>query len=149
MNYTSPPDRTRRQGVEASSIVLADGNRWGFALPTPRLRPEIVEGVDCLGRPSQSIRLVSEYGYPLEIRRHTDLLRSACERGEPDRQFEALIRLAAALLCRAHVIEVAEAVTLLEIAEDELPAFVEAVLSIISGNCPGGSDSVRKGEIVD
>jgi hypothetical protein len=147
MDIITSPDCSRREGVEAFSIPLADGNRWGFALASPRLRPEVIEGVDGLGRSSKTIRLVSEFGYPLEIRRLIDDLRSACDQGEPERQFEALIRLAAALVCRAHDIDLRVAISLLEVGVDDLPEFVEAVLSVVSGECPVRPAAMRKGEV--
>jgi hypothetical protein len=147
MDISTLPDRTRREGVEACSILLADGNRWGFALPSPRLRPEVIEGVDALGRPSRTIRLISEFGYPLEIRRLIDDLRSACDQDEPERQFEALIRLAAALVCRAHDVDLRVAASLLEIGVGDLPGFVEVLLSVVSGECLVHPHESRKGEV--
>jgi hypothetical protein len=135
MDSPVSPDHSRREGVEALLIPLADGNRWGLALPAIRLRPEVMEGVDDLGRPSRMIRLASEFGYPVEIRRLIDELRSACNQDRQDRQFEALIRLAAALIRRAHDIDEEMAVSLLELDVDDLPGFVEAVLSVVSGEC--------------
>jgi hypothetical protein len=147
MAIPTSPNRSRREGVEAFSITLADGNPWGFALPSPRLRPDVIEGVDGLGRPSKTIRLVSEFGYPLEIRRLIDDLRFACDQGEPERQFEALILLAAALICRAHDIDLWVAASLLEMGVDDLPGFVETVLSVVSGECPVRPAAMRKGAV--
>ncbi len=145
MDIPTSPDRSRRKGVEAFPIRLADGNRWGFALPSTRLRPEVVEGVDDLGRPSRTIRLISELGYPPAIRRLIEGLQSACDQGEPGQQFEALIRLAAELVCQAHDIDLGLAVSLLEMGVDELPQFVEAVLSVVSGECEVNHGESRKG----
>jgi hypothetical protein len=147
MDTPISPDCTRHEGVEALSILLADGNRWGLALPSPRLRPEVIEGVDRLGRPSTKVRLVSEFGYPLEIRRLIDDLRSACDQGDSERQFEALIRLAAALICRAHNIDLKLAASLLEMGVDDLPGFVETVLLVVSGECPVNSGATRMGKV--
>ena len=144
MDALISPDRTRREGVGAFSITLADGNQWGLALPSPRLRPVVIDGVDALGRPTSSIRLVSEYGYPLEIRRLIDDLRSACDREEAVRQYESLIRLAAALIRRAHDIDLAAAVSLLEMGVDQLPEVVEAILSVVTRHCPVDAESPRK-----
>ena len=141
------PDRTRREGVGAFSITLADGNQWGLALPSPRLRPVVIDGVDSLGHPTSSIRLVSEYGYPLEIRRLIDDLRSACDREEAVRQYESLIQLAAALIRRAHDIDLAAAVSLLEVGVDELPGVVEAILSVVTRHCLVDAESPRKCEV--
>ena len=105
-------------------------------MPSPRLRLVVVGGVDTLGRPDETIQVASEFGYPLEIRRLVDDLRSACEQPAAERQYEALIRLAAALLLRAHDIDLMEAASLLEMGVDELPRLVEAVLSVVTGECP-------------
>ena len=141
MEILTSPDRTRREGVEAFPVRLADGRAWGLALPSPRLRPEVVRGVDELGRPAPSIRLVSEFGYPLEIRRFIEGLRSSCEFGDQERQFEALICVAAALVRRAHEIDLTEAIALLELGVEDLPGFVEVVLAVVSGDLvhPDGS----------
>ena len=147
METVNPPDRSRRPGVAACPITLADANSWGLALPSPRLRPEVVERVDSLGRPTRTIRLLVEFGYPLEIRRLIDDLKSACDRGDPSGQYEALIRLASALICRAHEIDMAEAASLLEMDVDQLPAFVEAVLSVVTGDGRLPLDANRKGGI--
>ncbi len=147
MDIPTSPDRSRREGVEAFPISLADGNRWGFALPSPRLRPEVIESVDVLGRPSRTIRLISEFGYPLEIRRLIDDLRTTCDQDEPERQFEVLIRLAAALVCRAHDIDLRVAISLLEMSVDDIPRFVEAVLSVVFGECLVDPRAMRKGGV--
>ncbi len=130
------PDRTRREGVHAAPITLADGQAWGLALPSLRLRPEVVVGVDALGRPDETIRVVAEVGYPAELRRLVAGLRSASEGGDPGPQYEALFRLAVALLRRAHEIDAADAASLLETGVDDLPGLVEAVLSVVTGECP-------------
>ena len=116
-------------------------------MPSPRLRPEVIEGVDALKRPSRTIRLVSEIGYPLEIRRLIDNLRSACDEEKQEWQFEALIRLAVALVCRAHDIDLRVAVSLLEMGVDDLPGFVEALLSVVSGDCLVHPRASRKDEV--
>lgn len=141
------PEGSRREGVEVFSITLADGNLWGLALPSPRLRPDVVEGLDALGRTTRTVRLLTEFGYPLEIRRLIDDVRSACDRGEVKGQYEALILLAAALITRAHDIDPSTAAALLEMDIADLPGFVEAVLSVVSGSLPAISQPVRKGEV--
>ena len=147
MDALISPDRTRREGVEAFPITLADGQRWGLALPSPRLRPMVDSGVDPLGRPSNTIRLVSEYGYPLEIRRLIDDLRSACDQGAAEHQYESLIRLAAALIRRAYDVDLAVAASLLELGVDELLGLVEAVLSVVTGQGTSVPASPRKSEV--
>jgi hypothetical protein len=141
------PDRTRREGVEAFSIILADGNSWGLALPSLRLSPRVVEGVDSLGRPTATIRVATKLGYPLEISRLIDDLRAACEQEGAECQYESLIRLAAALVRRAHKIELADAAALLEMGVDQLRGLVEAVLSVVTGESLEIAVSPRKGDV--
>jgi hypothetical protein len=135
MDERPTPDRTRRQGVESLPIALADGNAWGLAMPSIRLSPRLIEGVDSLGRPHATIRVATSFGYPLEIRRLIDDLQFACEYEAAERQYETLIRLAAALILRAHEITLADALCLLELDVDDLPSLVQAVLSVVTGEC--------------
>ncbi len=133
MDNRPTPEATRREWVRASPIVLADGQAWHFAGPSPRLRPEVVAGLDALGRPVEQVRVVAAIGYPLEIRRLVDGLREACEVGPADFQYDALIRLAVALLRRAHDLDLADAAELLEMSLADLPALVDAILSVATG----------------
>jgi len=133
------PDRTRREGVRVAPIILADGRSWGLALPSLRLRPEVEAGVDLLGRPTETVRVAAEFGQPLEIRRLVAGLRSACEGADAGRRYEALFRLAVALIRRAHEITATEAATLLELDGDDLPGLVETVLAAVTGGHPGPS----------
>jgi hypothetical protein len=64
-----------------------------------------------------------------------------------ERQCESLIRLAAALIRRAHDIDLKVAASLLELGVDELPGVVEAILSVVTGRCPGDPVSPRKSEV--
>jgi hypothetical protein len=147
MDTRPTPARTRREGIAAFPITLADGNDWGLSLPSPRLRLTVVGGVDPLGRPTETIRVATEFGYPLEISRLVDDLRSACEQPAAERQYETLIRLAAALLRRAHDIDLTEAASLLELEIDDLPRLVETVLSVVTGECLDNPVSPRKSDI--
>jgi len=148
MDTRPTPEATRREGVRATPIVLADGQAWGFAIPAPRLRPEVVAGVDALGRPIEQVRVVAETGYPLEIRRLIDSLRDACERGPADLRYDALICLALALLRRAHDLDLADAAALLETSLDDLPTLVGMILSVVTGEPtddrdPSGKEKAR------
>lgn len=146
MDESLRPERTRRLGVDSSSIQLADGNRWGFALPRPRLRPVVVREVDDLGRPVEKVQVATEFGYPLATRKLIDDLRIACGRGTAESQHEAFFRLATSLVRLAHDIELNEVVGLLEMDLDELPGFVDAVLAIVFGERLETTDSPRKKE---
>jgi hypothetical protein len=147
MDERPTPDLTRRKNVEVSSITLADGGVWGLALPSLRLSPRVVEGVDSLGRPHSTIRVATKFEYPLEIRRFIDDLQFACEREAAEPQYETLIRLAAALIVRAHDITLAEALRLLELDVDHLPRLVEAVLSVVNGGCLEDLTSTRESKV--
>lgn len=146
---TTPPcpERTRREGVEAAPVRLADGRAWGLALPSPRWRPEVVQGIDALGRPTLSIQLVPGAAYSLEIRRHIAELRSACDREGPRRRYEAFLDLASVLIRRAHGIDRSQAAALLELEDEELPGLVETVLTVISIASPPDPPASRKGEV--
>ncbi len=133
MDNRPTPGATRREGVRTIPIVLADGQAWGLAAPSPRLRPEIVPGVDALGRPTERIRVVAEVGYPLEIRRLVADLRVACGAGPAARPYDAWFGLAIALLRRAHDLDLAEAAELLDPSPADLPSLVDAVLAIVTG----------------
>ena len=134
----SSPDSTRRASVPARTICLADGQLWGLASPTPRYRPEIVTGVDELGRPTETIRLMRWTGYPLPIEQLVGGLRSACRTGADSegegRRFDALMALAVALLRRAHDLTLLEAVELLELDGPGLCRLVDAVLATVAGD---------------
>ena len=147
MDDQPTPDLTRIEGIRAFPVTLADGNEWELALPSTRFRPRVEEGVDALGRPSELIRVEAEFGYPVEIRRLVDDLRSACEGVEEGPRYEALFRLAVALLRRAHAIDRARAASLLEVDLDDLPRLVEVVLSVVTGECPENPASERKVDV--
>jgi hypothetical protein len=147
MDERPTPDPTRRQGVRALSITLADGNEWGLALPSTRLRPRVERGLDALGRPIESIRVAAEFGHPVEIRRLVAALRSACQGDQERRRYEALIHLAVALIRRAHEIDLTTAVSLLELDVEDLPRLIEAVLSAVTGKCSEGLESPRKANL--
>jgi hypothetical protein len=147
MDERPEPERTRREGVASIPITLADGHAWGLALPSPRLRPKVIVSVDPLARPVETIRVETVLGYPLEIRRLIDDLRSACERGTADCQYDTLIRLASALIQRAHEIGPADVASLLKVGLDDLPSLVGSVLWIVTGEYLETPDSSRKNDV--
>ena len=131
------PATTRIIAIPARMIPLADGRAWGLALPTPRYRPEVITGVDPLGRPTETIRLVARFGYPPAIERSIADLRAACSGASPASdlgRFEALMALAVALLRRAHDLTLIEAVGLLDLDGDGLSILVDAVLATVTGS---------------
>lgn len=132
MDDQPTPEATRRDGIHALPVLMADGRGWGLAMPSTRLRPEVVEGVDELGRPTRSIQVVAEFGYPPEIRRLVDVLRSELDDVQ---RYDAFFALALALLRRAHDLDLRDAASLLEVDVDDMARFVEVVLLIVSGEC--------------
>jgi hypothetical protein len=126
------PDSTRREGIPAHPIRLADENDWGFARPTVRLTPRVVTDPDRLGRPVERVGVSVGFGYPLEIQRMISGVRSACERGSVPEQYEAFFSLAACLLRRAHEISLATVCELLSVSEHELPRLVREVMAVVS-----------------
>jgi hypothetical protein len=147
MDERPEPERTRCEGIPSIPITLADGQVWGLALPSPRLRPKVVASVDPLGRPIETIRVETVLGYPLEIRRLIDDLRTTCEGGTAEHQYDTLIRLASALIRRAHEIGLADAVSLLKVGLDDLPSLVGSVLWVVTGECLETPDSSRKNDV--
>jgi hypothetical protein len=147
MDDQPTPNLTRREGVRAFPITLADGNDWGLALPSTRLRPRVEVVVDALGRSGEIIRVEAEFGYPLEIRRLVDALQSACEGDREEPRYETLFRLAATLICRAHDIDLPTAASLLELDVDDLPRLVEAVFSVVTEECHENPASTRKANV--
>jgi hypothetical protein len=147
MDDQPTPDLTRRGGVRAFPITLADGNDWGLALPSTRLRPRVEVGVDPLGRPAEILRVEAEFGYPIEIRRLVDALRSACEGDEEEPRYETLFRLAATLIRRAHDIDLPTAASLLELDVEDLPRLVEVVVSVVTGASLESPASTRKANV--
>ncbi len=138
------PEKTRRLGVETFPIKLADGRIWGLALPRPRIRLNVLPGVDPIGRPIETIGLVTVFGYPLEIRRLIEELQRTSTQGSAELQHEALFRLAMALVQRAHEVPTEIVADLLEMELDELPAFVETVVSVVTGESLELIDLPRK-----
>ena len=130
------PEATRFAAIPARMILLADGQSWGLALPTPRYRPEVVAGIDSLRRPVETIRLVTRTGYPAPLERLIADLRAACL--DPDhriadtRRFETLMALAVALLRRAHDLTLPAAVALLDLDDAGLARLVDVVLDVVA-----------------
>ena len=60
MNNPCKPERTLREGIDFTAIRLSDGRSWGFARPSLRLIPEVVAGIDALGRATETIRDLGE-----------------------------------------------------------------------------------------
>ena len=129
------PDLTRCASVPVQLVLLGDGQNWGLAMPSPRYRPEVVPGIDELGRPTEMVKLVARTGYPMTIHRLIDQLRSACcaesnLEGEI-RRFDALMALCLALLRRAHDLTLIDAVSLLDLDDEGLSRLVDTVLKVV------------------
>ncbi len=133
------PDQTRRPGIPAHPIRLADGNAWGFAQPSLRLVPSVIADVDSLGRLRESIGVKTVYGYPLEIHRHGEALRIALEEDPITRQHQAFFTLAAALLRRAHDIDLSASTALLDVDASEFLRLADEVISVMLGERLSGS----------
>ena len=114
------PESTRRREIDAAPTTLGDGRRWGLARPATRFRPAIARGLDALGRPTETVHLAVEYGYPAGIHRAIDRLRSECQGGDARGQHVALAALGVALLVRAHDVPDSFAAGLFEADPDQL-----------------------------
>jgi hypothetical protein len=126
------PDLSRREGVSARLIRLADGNDWGFSRPTVRLIPKVITELDRLGRPVERITVEIAFGYPLDVQRLIDGVRSACECGSVSQQYEAFFSMATAILLRVHEISRATACELLAVSEHDLPRLVQEIMAVVS-----------------
>jgi len=135
------PDSTRRDGVPARPIRLADGAEWGLALPTVRITPKVVAEFDSLRRPMERVTVELGFGHPPGVRRLIECLKVSCQRGTVAQQYGAFFGLAAELLCRAHEISMETACELLSVSDAELPQFVRVVMAVASeaDRAPGGN----------
>jgi hypothetical protein len=126
------PESTRRDGVPACAIRLADGNDWSLAKPTVRLMPRVEVQPDQFGRPVERTIVDLTFGYPPSIQRKLDDLRSSWEYESVASQYEAFFSLAGSLLIRAHDISIATAYELLAVSDDELARLVGQVIALVS-----------------
>ena len=125
---------TAREGVRVAEVTLADGQRWGLALPTLRYRPSVVRSVDALGRSSETIELVVEAGYPIGIRRAIDALRAACEHGTTPDQEQAICSLGVALVMQAHQVDSSFAASLFDATSSEFVRVAEVILNTVTSH---------------
>lgn len=132
MPEQTTPDSSRREGIPARLIRLADGNDWGFSRPTVRLIPKVITDLDRLGRPVERITVEIGFGYPLDVQQLIDGVRSACECGSVSQQYEAFFSMATAVLLRVHEISRATACELLAVSEHDLPQLVQEVMAVVS-----------------
>ena len=121
---TATPETTRRAGVDAVPILLADNNFWGLAVPGVWLRPHFVDGVDDDGRAISRVEIVREHE---SLQLTADVLRSL---EDPAACFEAVKKLAVELLTRAHEVDSDMASTLLDIPEQRLSDWTAEVLAV-------------------
>ena len=133
MSERPTPDSTRRDGVAARPIRLADGSDWGFASPTVLLIPRPETRYDGFGRPVDRVVVELGFGYPLAIRRLLGDVRTACEQGPISSQYEAFMALAISLLRRAHDVSLTTACELLTVPDDQLPRLAGEVMEVVSG----------------
>ena len=148
MNEPCTPERTLRAGIAFTPIRLSDGRSWGFARPSLRLVPEVVAGIDALGRKTETIRARVEYGYSLEIQTLLDRLRGACLSGPVSQQYDDFFAFAEALLRRVHDIDGSMAATLLTVDQDDLPGLIREVLTTALSP-PSETTALLRGEPPD
>jgi hypothetical protein len=142
MSQRPTPEATRRDGVPCRLIQLADGHQWGFALPSIRLRPRVMVGPDVLGRPTECICVDACHSQPPEVESLYHSVQAASENGSTEEQYTAFFTLAAALLRRAHEIDLDDACELLAVPCERLPDLVRAVMEVASsGERPPTPDS--------
>jgi hypothetical protein len=146
MDNLPDPEQTGREDVASRPVRLADGRDWGFARPSRRLIPSVVEGVDVLGRRTESIAVRPGFGYPLEIQRLVDGFRASCDEGSTAERYRAFFALAIALLCRAHEIDRSTACVLLTVDDAELPRVIAEVLAVAFETPPETSLRPEEGQ---
>ena len=125
------PQSTRREGIPSQSIRLADCELWGFARPTIRLSPKVVNSLDVMGRPRERICVELGFGYPCKIDRLIQNVRASHEHGSTKEQYDAFFELAVGLLRRCHDLSQEFACEVLTVSEEEVPILVEVVMSLI------------------
>ncbi len=133
---TPTPDSTRRPGVAARPVVLADGLPWGFAAPGRRSAPIFSWGADASGCPALNVAVRGRVGHPIRIERLVDDLRLATRGGTAGARCEAFDALAAALLREAHDVDAQTASMLLDVPPADRPRLAGAVLAIALGKGP-------------
>jgi hypothetical protein len=143
MSDSPTPDSTRRGGVPARPIRLADGNDWAFATPTVRLIPRVETHPDLFGRSIEKIVVDLDFGYPPAIQSLLDVMWSNWEVEPVSSQYEAFFSLAGALLLRAHEISFSTACELLTLPDHELSRLVGEVLAVVAGGKEYGGAKPR------
>jgi hypothetical protein len=133
MRERQTPDATRRDGVAAHPVRLADGNVWGMALPTMRLSPRFAVATDEFGRATVRVATHAEFGHPAAIEKLRTAVHIASESGSVAEQYEAFFSLAAKLLRRVHEIDAEAAWELLTVSDSEIPTLVNSVLTVADG----------------
>ena len=120
------PVASRRLGVATRPIRLADGNAWGFSLPSKRFKPRFKSELNS----EKPIEIEIAVEHSLDVRRRLDDVFDALETGFELERFEAFLGLAAALLQEGHDIDSKTAATLLDVLEDDFPRLILEVVSI-------------------
>jgi hypothetical protein len=143
MSFPTQTERTRRERIQAVEVQLADGRRWGFALPGARLYPIAYHDSDASGRTRTRIALTSRVGYPIEVKQLRDKLVSAIAVVDLDRVDIAFRRLATSLLLLAHDLEPTEANALLDPSRVDLREIARALIPAVFADSsdpssPGG-----------
>lgn len=128
MNPQLSPELTRREGVRALPVRLADGQEWGLALPTTQFEPRFRDsGED--GQPI--IEVLTCPGYAPAIETQIRKLALAFERGDSSGRTVAFLGVASSLLRLAHNLTVQESIPLLIVPRKEIPRLVRETLAVI------------------
>ena len=131
---------SRRPEIATRAIRLADGNDWGFSLPSSRFMPKF--GVDFRSEDLLKIEIVVEHS--LEIRRRLDDLFDALESATEQDRFETFLSLASAMLQEGRDVDLETALKLLDVAEHDLPRLILEVVSVALGEeFPAGTNSTE------
>jgi hypothetical protein len=122
---------TRRPGVAARPVRLADGRDWGFVLPSIRLSPVFYDATDDSGRTITAVAPRIERTLPPAVQTRLSALLAVADERAPDALLRAFLSLVAELLLASHDIDPETALALLDFDPREFPRIVDETLSTI------------------
>lgn len=130
MNALLDPQFTRRLGVDAKLILLADGQYWGFALATTRLSP--IFYTHKLGSDSEEspIGVKSRVRHSYQVERYITLIRDEINTATSSKLWAIFFTMASCLLQESHDVDLVVCKSLLGVEEKELSRLVREILGL-------------------
>lgn len=136
MAIAHSPESTRRPGLIARPVRLADGRDWGFVAPTVRLVPVFQRGTDEAGRPVIAASPRVEAALQPAIQARMDAVSVALDAGVRDDLLRSFLALVAELLLSCHDLDPEVAVALLDLDPREFPRLIDEALAAVGGADP-------------